>query len=377
MWLFGYSTYGFASKDRILCCYTDQGTDKLAWLDSSGGALEDLPSPYTEIEFLRCGSGYAAFVGGSPLLPSTVAVLDFATNKIQPIRPALESTVDSGYVSVPQEVTFPSTAGAAHALFYAPKNPEFTAPAGERPPLIVTGHGGPTSAASTTLRYEVQFWTSRGFAVADVNYGGSTGYGRDHRQRLNGQWGVVDVDDLCNAALFLAQEGLVDRQRMIIKGRSAGGFTAFAALVFRTEIFAAGVSHCGVADLETFVRDTHKFESHYLDTLVGPYPMRKDLYRARSPIHYTDALKCPLVLFQGAEDRVVPPAQSEIMYEAVKHKGLPTAYVVLPGEGHVFRKAGTWKRIYDSELYFFSRVFGFELREDIEPIQIANLPESR
>jgi dipeptidyl aminopeptidase/acylaminoacyl peptidase len=210
--------------------------------------------------------------------------------------------------------------------------------------------------------------------VADVNYGGSTGYGRDYRQRLNGQWGVVDVEDLCNVALFLADQGLVDRQRMIIKGRSAGGFTAFAALVFRSEIFSAGVSHCGVADLETFVRDTHKFESHYLDTLIGPYPERKDLYLARSPIHYTEALKCPLILFQGSEDKVVPPAQSKLMYEAVKRKGLPTAHVLLPGEGHVFRKAETWKRLHDGELYFLSRIFGFEVSEELEPIQIANLP---
>jgi dipeptidyl aminopeptidase/acylaminoacyl peptidase len=207
-----------------------------------------------------------------------------------------------------------------------------------------------------------------------VNYGGSTGYGRDYRQRLNGQWGVVDVDDLCNAALFLTAQGLVNRQRMIIKGRSAGGFTAFAALVFRSEIFSAGVSHCGVADLETFVRDTHKFESRYLETLVGPYPERKDLYTARSPIHYIDGLRCPLILFQGSEDKVVPPAQSEQMYEAVKRKGLPTAYIVLPGEGHVFRKAETWKQLLEAELYFFSRIFGFELAENIEPIQIANLP---
>jgi dienelactone hydrolase len=375
MWLFGYSTYGFASKDRIICCYTDQGTDRLAWLNSADGTLEDRPSPYTEIDFLQCGSGCAAFVGGSPLLPSTVALLDFEGNKLLPIRRALENTVDAGYISVPQDITFPSTGGTAHAIFYAPRNSEFMAAATERPPLIVTGHGGPTSAASTSLRYAVQYWTSRGFAVADVNYGGSTGYGRDYRKRLNGQWGVLDVEDLCNAALFLAEHGLVDRQRMIIKGRSAGGFTTFAALVFRSEIFSAGVSHCGVADLETFVKDTHKFESHYLDTLVGPYPEHKDLYLTRSPIHYTDALKCPLILFQGSEDKVVLPAQSELMYEAVRRKGLPAAYVVLPGEGHVFRKAETWKRLHEGELYFFSRIFGLEISEEIEPVQIANLPE--
>jgi len=375
MWLFGYSTYGFASSNRILCCYTEQGIDRLAWLDSASGKLTPIASPYTEIDFLRCGDGMAAFIGGSSILPSTVVSMDFDGDQVHPVKAAFEVTIDEGYISVPQEISFPTAGGGqAHALYYAPKNKDFAAPSAERPPLIVMSHGGPTSSAMTSLRYAIQYWTSRGFAVADVNYGGSTGYGREYRRRLNGQWGVVDVNDCCNAALFLAERGLADRDRLAIKGGSAGGYTTFACLTFRNDVFSAGAGHFGVADLETFLKDTHKFESRYGNTLIGPYPERKDLYFARSPINFTENLKCPLILFQGDEDKIVPPSQSQMMFDAVRLKGLPTAYLLFHGEQHGFRKAESLKRAFEAELFFYSKVFKFELAEFIEPVAIENFP---
>ncbi len=256
-----------------------------------------------------------------------------------------------------------------------PRNRDFAAPAEERPPLLVLSHGGPTGAASAALSLGIQYWTSRGFAVVDVNYGGSTGYGRAYRQRLDGRWGIVDVDDCVNAARHLVQRGLVDGQRLAIRGGSAGGYTTLAALTFR-DVFKAGASHYGICDLEALAKDTHKFESRYLDRLIGPYPERQDLYRERSPIHFTDRLSCPLILFQGLEDEVVPPAQAEAMFEAVRRKGLPVAYVAFEGEQHGFRKAENIKRALDGELYFYSKIFGFDLAEPVEPVPIANLSKT-
>ncbi|MEW5829673.1 MAG: prolyl oligopeptidase family serine peptidase, partial [Chloroflexota bacterium] len=241
------------------------------------------------------------------------------------------------------------------------------------PPLMVMSHGGPTSAAIVSLRYGIQYWTSRGFAVLDVDYGGSTGYGREYRMRLNDNWGLVDVEDCCNGALWLAEQGLVDRQRMAIRGGSAGGFTTLAALIFKSGVFGAGASHFGVSDLEALATDTHKFESRYLDNLVGPYPARKDVYEARSPIHHTQKLSTPLILFQGAEDPVVPPSQSEKMFEAARAREIPTAYLVFEGESHGFRKAESIKRSLEAELYFYSKIFGFDTADKIEPVNIENL----
>ena len=233
-------------------------------------------------------------------------------------------------------------------------------------------HGGPTGATIPVYDSEIQYYTSRGIAVIDVNYGGSTGYGREYRQRLNGQWGVVDVDDCANGALNLAQRGDVDKNRLMITGGSAGGYTTLCALTFR-KVFKAGASHYGIGDLETFAGDTHKFESRYLDNLIGPYPEKRDLYRERSAINYTDQLECPMILFQGSEDKIVPPNQSQKMYEAVKAKGLPVAYLEFEGEQHGFRKAENIKRALDGELYFYAQVFGFELADPIEPVPIDNL----
>ncbi|MCK4858483.1 MAG: S9 family peptidase, partial [candidate division Zixibacteria bacterium] len=218
----------------------------------------------------------------------------------------------------------------------------------------------------------IQYWTSRGIAVLDVNYGGSTGYGRAFRQRLNGQWGIVDVDDCINAARYLVDRGEVDDNRLAIAGGSAGGYTTLCALAFR-DVFSAGASYFGVADLESLARDTHKFESRYLDNLIGPYPEQRDLYVERSPIHHVDLLSCPLILFQGLEDKVVPPDQAEKMFEAVRAKGLPVSYLPFEGEQHGFRKAENIKRALDAEQYFYSKIYGFELADPVEPVSIDNL----
>src|SRR5207249_3940962 len=277
------------------------------------------------------------------------------------------------YLADPRAIEFPTEGGlTAHGYFYPPQNRDYVAPADQKPPLLVISHGGPTSASSTSLRYATQYWTSRGIAVLDVNYGGSSGYGRAYRERLNGQWGIVDVDDCVNGARYLVERGEVDGNRLAIRGGSAGGYTTLCALTFR-DAFKAGASHYGISDLEALAKDTHKFESRYLDRLVGPYPARQDLYFQRSPIHFTERLNSPLIIFQGLEDEVVPPSQAEAMFEAVRAKGLPVAYVPFPGEQHGFRRAENIKRALDGELYFYSKIFGFDLADPLEPVPIENL----
>jgi dipeptidyl aminopeptidase/acylaminoacyl peptidase len=232
-------------------------------------------------------------------------------------------------------------------------------------------HGGPTGAADSVLSLSLQYWTSRGFAVLDVNYGGSTGYGRAYRERLNGRWGVVDVDDCCRGALWLAEQGEVDGHRMAIRGGSAGGYTTLCALTFGN-VFKAGASHFGVSDLEALARDTHKFESRYLDNLVGPYPEALETYRARSPIYHAEQLSCPIIFFQGLDDKVVPPNQAELMVEALRDKGIPVAYLPFAGEGHGFRNAVNIRRALEAEFYFYSQIFGFAPADQLEPVHIDN-----
>jgi len=289
------------------------------------------------------------------------------------LRRGFDAALDPGHISRPEPMSFPTEGGqTAHAIFYPPANADYQAPEGERPPLIVVSHGGPTSQTQARFEPAIAFWTSRGFAVVDVNYGGSTGYGRAYRERLKGQWGIVDTADCINAARYLVEQGRVDGRRLAIRGGSAGGYTTLCALTFH-DVFRAGASYYGVADLEELATDTHKFESRYLDTLIGPYPERADLYRARSPIHFAGQLSCPVILFQGLEDKVVPPSQAEVMVEALKAKGLPYAYLTFEGEQHGFRRAETIQRTLEAELYFYSRVFGFELAEPVEPVPIENL----
>jgi dipeptidyl aminopeptidase/acylaminoacyl peptidase len=372
-WVFGSSPYAFESAGRIICAYTQQGTWHLASLDTATGKLELIETPYSEIEYVRAARGRVVFLAGSPTEPASVVQLDLATRQLKVLRRSSEIAMDAGYLSLPQEIEFPTEQGlTAHAFFYAPQNRDYVAPSDKRPPLLVFIHGGPTGATSSTLSLAIQYWTSRGIAVLDVNYGGSTGYGRAYRQRLEGQWGVVDVDDCVNGARYLVERGTVDGNRLAIRGGSAGGYTTLSVLTFR-DVFKAGASYYGVSDLEALTKETHKFESRYLDRLVGPYPERRDLYRERSPIHFTHRLSCPMILFQGLEDKVVPPDQAKTMFEAVRAKGLPVAYLPFEGEQHGFRRAENIKRALDAELYFYSKVFGFELADPVEPVPIENL----
>jgi len=372
-WVFGMSIYSFESAVCIICAYTDQGTWRLATINTATGKLERIKTPYTDIRSLRASSGHAVFIAGSPTEPPSIFRLDLATHEIEVLRHSSTVMVDAKYLSIPKAIEFPTENGlTAHAFFYAPRNRDFTGPSEERPPLLVKSHGGPTAATSTTLSWAVQYWTSRGIAVLDVNYGGSSGYGRKYRQRLNGQWGVVDVDDCVNGARYLVKIGEVDGNRLAIRGGSAGGYTTLCALTFRN-IFRAGASYYGVSDLEALAKDTHKFESRYLDRMIGPYPERRDLYRERSPIHFVDQISCPMILFQGLEDKVVPPSQAELMVKALCEKGLPVAYIPFDGEQHGFRRAENIKRSLEAELYFYSKIFSFNLADPVEPIQIENL----
>jgi dipeptidyl aminopeptidase/acylaminoacyl peptidase len=374
-WVFGMSTYAFVTPTQLICAYSSRGTWRLARLDTETRRLTPIEMPYTEIGDVNATTTQLVFGGGSATEPASIVRLDLATQQYTVLRRANTLTLDPGYFSFPQAIEFPTEHGlTAHALYYPPRNKDYSAPDGERPPLVVKSHGGPTAAAQTTLNLSIQYWTSRGVAVLDVNYGGSSGYGRAYRNRLKGQWGVVDVDDCVNGARFLVEKGLVDGNRLAITGGSAGGYTTLCALTFR-HFFKAGASHYGISDLEALAHDTHKFESRYEESLVGPYPARQNLYRARSPIHFTDRLSCPLIIFQGLEDKVVPPNQAEKMVAALRAKGLPVAYVPFAGEQHGFRKAENIKRALDAELYFYSRVFGFSLADAVEPVSIENFTE--
>ena len=372
-WIFGLSTYAFESAERIVCTFAERGIWRLGLIDTRTRELERIDVPYTDIGYLCAARGRAVFRAGSPKEPFAIVEMDLANRRTKALQRANKIQIDPGYISEPQPIEFPTENGlTAHGFFYPPKNRDFQAAPNEKPPLLVKSHGGPTSAAVASLQLGIQYWTSRGIAVLDVNYGGSTGYGRGYRERLNDAWGIVDVDDCVNGAKFLAARGEVDGNRLMIDGGSAGGYTTLCALTFRDD-FKAGASHYGVSDLEALELDTHKFESRYSDTLVGPYPERRDLYIERSPINFTDRLSCPVIFFQGLEDKVVPPNQAEMMVEALRKKGVPVAYVAFEGEQHGFRRAENIKRSLDGELYFYSRVFGFELADEVEPVPIENL----
>jgi dipeptidyl aminopeptidase/acylaminoacyl peptidase len=372
-WIFGLSTYAFESAEKIVCTFAERGIWRLGSIDTRARVLDRIEVPYTDIGYLCAAGGRAVFRAGSPNQPFAIVEMDLANRQTKVLQRANKIQIDPGYVSEPQPIEFPTENGlTAHGFFYRPKNCDFHGPANEKPPLLVKSHGGPTSAAVASLQLGIQYWTSRGIAVLDVNYGGSTGYGRAYRERLNGAWGIVDVDDCVNGAKFLAARGEVDGNRLMIDGGSAGGYTTLCALTFRDD-FKAGASHYGVSDLEALELDTHKFESRYSDTLIGPYPERRDLYLERSPINFTDRLSCPVIFFQGLEDKVVPPNQAEMMVKALRKKGVAVAYVAFEGEQHGFRRAENIKRSLDGELYFYSRVFGFELADEIEPVPIENL----
>jgi dipeptidyl aminopeptidase/acylaminoacyl peptidase len=373
-WVFGMSTYAFLPGGRIACIHGRGPKQRLGVLDRDG-TLTDLDLPYTSFSppHLRAYGDRLACIAGSPTAAPAVVVIDPADAGAQVLRSSEDQALDPGYLSVPEPIEFPTEGGrTAHALYYPPANRDLQGPEGERPPLVVVSHGGPTSGVVSDLHVSYQFFTSRGMAVVDVDYGGSTGYGRAYRRRLDGRWGIVDVDDCVAAARHLAGRGDVDPARLAIRGGSAGGYTTLCALTFRDD-FAAGASYYGVADVAALARDTHKFEARYLDRLIGPWPEAEPLYRERSPIHHTHRLSCPVILFQGLEDEVVPPAQAEAMAAALDAKGIPHAYLPFGGEQHGLRQAAHIRRALEAELYFYSRVFGFDLADPVDPVPIAHL----
>ena len=375
-WVFGQSRYAELTDGRLLCAFTVEGIDRLGVIGLDG-ILVEVPTPYTSFASLQTFGDGAVLIAASPTTEPVVAVVDVpddpAGSTLATIRSARDLGLDPSWLSSPRAITFPTSRGQhAHALHYPPTNPDVDAPAAEMAPLVVMSHGGPTSAARTQLNLTIQFFTSRGIGVVDVNYRGSTGYGRAYRNSLRGEWGIFDVDDCIAAAHHLVEMGEADPHRLAIRGGSAGGFTTLSALTAH-EVFAAGASLYGVADLEALLRDTHKFESRYLDGLIGPYPEARSRYVERSPINHTDRLDCPLIIFQGLDDHIVPPSQAEMMVEALRRKGLPFAYLAFDGEQHGFRLAANIKRVVDAELYFYSRIFRFALADEVDPVRIENL----
>jgi dipeptidyl aminopeptidase/acylaminoacyl peptidase len=377
-WIFGARSFAFLGDGRIVCGFKEAGFTRFGVLEPESGEIEPLEigldswrTPYVSAEGM-----HVVIAAGSPTVPTRIVLADAETGDVETLRTSMAVELPTGVLSVPVAVDFPTEGGlTAHALFYAPANPEFETPDGEAPPLIVMSHGGPTDSANPTYDVGIQFWTSRGFAVVDVDYGGSTGYGRPYRERLNGQWGVVDLQDCVNAARYLVGEGKADPDRLLITGGSAGGYTTICALTF-TDVFAAGATYFGIADLEQFGGgETHKFELQYEHTLIGPYPERADLYKARSPIHFTDRITTPMLVLQGADDRVVPPSQAELIVGALRERGVPHAYLLYEGEGHGFRKAENIAGSLEAELSFYAQVLGFEPAGDVPRLRIVNLAE--
>ena len=372
-WQFDRSSYGFLADGSIVAAGRARGRDRLFHI-SPHETIGEVSSPYTEIGTLRVGPGGVVANVGTPTVPPTIVSIDPATLATSGVlRHSTSIAVDPAYISIAEPITFPTAGGRmAHALFYRPVNPDAVAPDGELPPLIVRSHGGPTSNAANALELTYQYLTSRGIAVVDVDYGGSTGYGREYRQALEGEWGVVDVDDCVGAARYLVDRGDVDGERLAIEGGSAGGFTTLAALAFR-DAFAAGISAFGVADLEMLARETHKFEARYMDGLVGPYPAMADRYRDRSPIHALDAIDVPVLILQGLDDKVVPPAQAETLAAALAERGIPYAYLAFEGEGHGFRGEAAQRATLEARLAFLGAVFGFEPADELAPLDVHGI----
>jgi dipeptidyl aminopeptidase/acylaminoacyl peptidase len=377
-WQLGTRTWACAGASRLLVSFGQNGRWHLATIDLSTPGLTHVPAHVEPADSVVATATHAVIVGSSPSEPDAVCRIDFATGDVERLRVASNERVAEDVVSIPQAIEFPTDNGlTAHAFYYAPRNPQFTGLAGERPPLLVTCHGGPTASTYDKLNLEIQYWTSRGFAVVDVNYGGSAGYGRPYRHRLNGQWGIVDVGDCISAARYLVAQGAADADRLIIRGRSSGGYTTLAALTFHPDVFAAGASYYGIGDLVRLAEDTHKFESRYLDSLIGAYPDAEDVYRARSPIHFVERLSSPIIFFQGLEDQIVPPDQSRTMADAVRAKGLPVALLTFEGEQHGFRRAESIIRCLEAELFFYGAVFGFTPAGVPPLFEIQNLAEQR
>ena len=331
-WVFGMSTYSFLDDHNLICAFIERGLPQLGLLNTNFHTFQRIKSEFSKFDSVKAYNHRAVFIAGSHLEPNAVVSLNTNTSEFKVLRSSNDIAIDPWIISLPRPIEFPTADGlTAHAFYYPPRNPAYREPAGEKPPLIVEIHGGPTAATYPVFSLWTQFWTTRGFAVLDVNYGGSTGYGREYRQRLKDQWGIVDVNDCVNGAKYLVEKGLADPNRLCITGGSAGGYTVLCALTFH-DVFKAGASHYGVSDLQALDDDTHKFESRYTFNLVP-----KKAYKARSPIYHTDQLNVPVIFFQGMEDKIVPPNQAEKMVNALRKKGLPVAYVTFAEEGHGFR----------------------------------------
>lgn len=371
-WVFGTSHYTFLDDGRIACVVTRRAVDALHVLDD--GTLADAGLAWTAFSSTALdGDGESVvFAASSPTRADALVSVDLGGGGETVVRRSLEIDLDPASVSVPRAIEFPTGDGAtAHAFYYPPASPAWEGPAGEAPPLQVTAHGGPTGHVSPQLQLDVQYFTQRGIGVVDVNYRGSTGYGRQYRRLLNGRWGEIDWADCVSAARHLARGGEADPDRTWVEGGSAGGYVVMCALVFDPEAFAAGVSYFGVADAEALALHTHKFESRYLDSMIGPYPERADLYRERSPVRFADRLERPMLILQGLDDKVVPPAQAEMMVEVLERKGIPHAYLAFAGEGHGFRREENIVRSLEATLSFVGQVFGFEPADAIEPVVLA------
>lgn len=369
-WGFGDAAYGYVSAAELVCSYWADGVAHLARLRLKDGVLTPIETPFSVIRELQVCADAVYFVGASPTAEAALVRLGLADGQVTRVSAPPTRTIDPASVSVPEAIDFPTGDGeVAHAFFYRPTSARFCGPTGAKPPCIVVSHGGPTAATTNEHRAAIQYWTTRGFALVDVNYRGSTGYGRPYRERLYGRWGLLDVEDCVSAAQYLVARGDVDGERLAIRGGSAGGYTTLMAVTF-TDVFKAGASHFGISDVAALALETHKFESRYLDQLIGPYPESEDVYRARSPLFHAEQISCPMIFLQGLEDKAVPPAQAERMVEALKARGVPVAYVPFEGEQHGFRKAANIRRALEAEQYFYCSILGLPLPRDVSPVTI-------
>jgi dipeptidyl aminopeptidase/acylaminoacyl peptidase len=374
LWVFGQSNYVPLADGRVAARRHGREGDELLAI-AADGTVREIPLPFGGLGALHAlDDRRLAMFASSGDETTAVIIVDIEAGESQVIRRPSPASLDPSHISLAKPITFPGADGKeTHALYYPPTNADFATPAGEKPPLIVQAHGGPTGQASGAFSLSNQFWTTRGFAIVDVDYGGSSGWGRAYRQRLNGAWGIVDVEDVIAAVRYLVAEGLADPARVAIHGGSAGGFTVLAALS-QSDVFSAGASFYGVADLAALARDTHKFESRYLDNLVGPYPEAATVYEARSPLSHLEGFRTPLIIFQGAEDPIVPPNQAHMIRDALRERQQAVAYMEFAGESHGFRKAETLIASKEAELYFYGRVFGFTPNGDLPEVAIENLP---
>ncbi len=370
-WLLGAGTYAPLDDGSVVVTWSERGSGRLGVI-SPKGEMREVPVPWSVFTALKSKRGLVLALAGSAEQPLSVVEIELDSGRSSVLRASQAKSIDDGYVSVPQAIEFPAENNlTAHAFYYPPTNRDYVAPDGELPPLIVNIHGGPTGACSMLFDYSTQYWTSRGFAVVDVNYGGSGGFGRAYRDRLKGAWGVVDLEDGVNAARFLATTGRADETRLLIHGGSAGGYTTMCAVTF-SDAFAGGASYFGISDLGAWNVHTHKFESRYAEGLVGPWPEREDIYVERSPAFHSDLMHTPVILFQGLEDKIVPPAQADIMADALRSRNVPFAYLSFEGEQHGFRQAKNIIRRAEAELFFYGKVLGFEPADDIDPVEIEN-----